>query len=196
MLTNLTLLSILTSSDRRTRISDEITADKPLKKQNSLLWTTWTPQVDLTFFMIEIVTCRHIPGPSAFLVNAEKLGVAWGWGYMFCMCAKLHVPKKPGQLLPSLVSTHWLLLQLHRDMDMHHQHTTCLQLIKDMVHWLRACKQDRKYVPYNESTGVLLNSQHNIPVLWAWNSVVPYSRIIRHLTLISAYRSAVINTRC
>ena len=26
--------------------------------------------------------CRRIPGHSTFLVNVEKLGVAWGRGYM------------------------------------------------------------------------------------------------------------------
>ena len=27
------------------------------------------------------LTCRRIPGPHAFLVNVEKLGVAWGQSY-------------------------------------------------------------------------------------------------------------------
>ena len=25
--------------------------------------------------------CRHVPGSPAFLMNVEKLGVAWGQGY-------------------------------------------------------------------------------------------------------------------
>ena len=31
--------------------------------------------------VVGMVTCRRVPGPPAFLVNVENLGVAWGQGY-------------------------------------------------------------------------------------------------------------------
>ena len=31
--------------------------------------------------MVGMVMCRRKPGPLAFLMNVEKLGVAWGRGY-------------------------------------------------------------------------------------------------------------------
>ena len=31
--------------------------------------------------VVGMVTCHRIPSPPAFLVNIEKLGVAWGRGY-------------------------------------------------------------------------------------------------------------------
>ena len=33
--------------------------------------------------VVGMITCRHIPGPPIFLVNVEKLGVAWGLGYIY-----------------------------------------------------------------------------------------------------------------
>ena len=49
-----------------------------INKQVRKLPAVVSNSVDL---VVGVVTCCCVPGPLAFLVNVEKLGVAWGQGY-------------------------------------------------------------------------------------------------------------------
>ena len=61
-----------------------------------------------------MVTCRHVyvPGPPTFLMNVEKLGVAWGWGYWSHTYQRILTTGKIAYIHVSPPPTHTQSIQL------------------------------------------------------------------------------------